>query len=73
MRRRGGIAINIGNSEEDPKSSVDGLSRLLSNTYGLYFNASDFQWNVTGPMFRRMHWMFEARSNELRMVVDSIA
>ena len=30
------MAIDIGISEEDRKSIVDGLSRLLSDTYVLY-------------------------------------
>ncbi|MDN5508080.1 MAG: DNA starvation/stationary phase protection protein, partial [Pseudomonas sp.] len=49
------MAIDIGISEEDRKSIVDGLSRLLSDTYVLYLKTHNFHWNVTGPMFRTLH------------------
>ena len=67
------MAIDIGISEEDRKSIVDGLSRLLSDTYVLYLKTHNFHWNVTGPMFRTLHLMFEEQYNELALVVDSIA
>ncbi len=46
------MAIDIGISEEDRKSIVEGLSRLLADTYVLYLKTHNFHWNVTGPMFR---------------------
>ncbi|MCF9010641.1 Dps family protein, partial [Pseudomonas carnis] len=67
------MAIDIGISEEDRKSIVDGLSRLLSDTYVLYLKTHNFHWNVTGPMFRTLHLMFEEQYNELALAVDSIA
>ncbi len=65
------MAIDIGISEEDRKSIVDGLSRLLSDTYVLYLKTHNFHWNVTGPMFRTLHLMFEEQYNELALAVDS--
>lgn len=67
------MAIDIGISEEDRKSIVDGLSRLLSDTYVLYLKTHSFHWNVTGPSFRTLHLMFEEQYNELALAVDSIA
>lgn len=67
------MAIDIGISEEDRKSIVDGLSRLLSDTYVLYLKTHNFHWNVTGPMFRTLHLMFEEQYNELALAVDLIA
>ena len=67
------MAIDIGISEEDRKSIVDGLSRLLSDTYVLYLKTHNFHWNVTGPMFRTLHLMFEEQYTELALAVDSIA
>lgn len=66
------MAIDIGISEEDRKSIVDGLSRLLSDTYVLYLKTHNFHWNVTGPMFRTLHLMFEEQYNELALAVDSL-
>lgn len=67
------MAIDIGISEEDRKSIVEGLSRLLSDTYVLYLKTHNFHWNVTGPMFRTLHLMFEEQYNELALAVDAIA
>ncbi|BCQ70876.1 hypothetical protein PEQA60_48660 [Pseudomonas sp. Eqa60] len=67
------MAIDIGISEEDRKSIVDGLSRLLSDTYVLYLKTHNFHWNVTGPQFRTLHLMFEEQYNELALAVDLIA
>lgn len=61
------MAIDIGISEEDRKSIVDGLSRLLSDTYVLYLKTHNFHWNVTGPQFRTLHLMFEEQYNELAL------
>ncbi|HEY9807170.1 MAG TPA: Dps family protein [Candidatus Obscuribacterales bacterium] len=68
-----GIAINIGIDESDRKEIVDGLSRLLADTYTLYLKTHNFHWNVTGPMFQTLHLMFETQYNELALAVDLIA
>jgi starvation-inducible DNA-binding protein len=67
------MTIDIGISEEDRKSIVDGLSHLLADTYVLYLKTHNFHWNVSGPMFRTLHLMFEEQYNELALAVDSIA
>jgi starvation-inducible DNA-binding protein len=67
------MAIDIGISEEDRKSIVEGLSHLLADTYVLYLKTHNFHWNVSGPMFRTLHLMFEEQYNELALAVDSIA
>lgn len=67
------MAIDIGISEDDRKSIADGLSNLLADTYVLYLKTHNFHWNVTGPMFRTLHLMFEEQYNELALAVDSIA
>ena len=67
------MAIDIGISEEDRKSIVEGLSRLMADTYVLYLKTHNFHWNVTGPMFRTLHLMFEEQYTELALAVDLIA
>src|SRR5262252_8901835 len=54
------IPIDIGISEENRSAIVDGLSRLLADTFTLYLKTHNFHWNVTGPMFQTLHLMFEA-------------
>ena len=66
-------AINIGINETDRQQVVDGLSRLLADTYTLYLLTHNFHWNVTGPMFQTLHLMFETHYNELALAVDEVA
>jgi starvation-inducible DNA-binding protein len=65
--------LNIGISDGDRKSIVDGLSRLLADTYTLYLKTHNFHWNVTGPQFRTLHLMFEEQYNEIWQATDVIA
>ena len=55
---RNGQPINIGISEADRQTIVDGLSRLLADSYTLYLQTHNFHWNVTGRMFNTLHTMF---------------
>jgi starvation-inducible DNA-binding protein len=65
--------INIGIPEAQRQEIVDGLSRLLADTYTLYLKTHNYHWNVTGPMFQTLHLMFETQYNELALAVDLIA
>jgi starvation-inducible DNA-binding protein len=67
------MPINIGIEENERREIVDGLSRLLADTYTLYLKTHNFHWNVTGPMFQTLHLMFEQQYNELALAVDLIA
>ena len=67
------IPINIGIEEKDRREIAQGLSNLLADTYTLYLKTHNFHWNVTGPMFRTLHLMFEEQYNELALAVDLIA
>ena len=65
--------MDIGISQEDRARIVEGLSRVLADTYTLYLKTHNFHWNVVGPKFRTLHLMFEEQYNELWMAVDAIA
>lgn len=65
--------INIGIKEEDRKKLVEGLSKLLADSYTLYLKTHNFHWNVKGPMFQTLHLMFETQYTELALAVDLIA
>jgi len=65
--------INLGIEETARKEIVEGLSRLLADTYTLYLKTHNFHWNVTGPMFQTLHLMFEGQYTELALAVDLIA
>ena len=67
------MEIDIGISEQHRRDIIDGLSRLLADTYTLYLKTHNFHWNVTGPMFQTLHLMFEKQYMELADAVDLIA
>lgn len=67
------MKIDIGISESDRRAIVDGLSRLLADSYTLYLKTHNFHWNVTGPMFQTLHLMFETQYTELALAVDLVA
>lgn len=65
--------INIGINTEDRNTIVNGLSRLLADSYTLYLKTHNYHWNVTGPMFTSLHTLFENQYTELAAAVDVIA
>lgn len=67
------MEVNTGLSDTTRKELADGLARLLADTYTLYLKTHGYHWNVTGPMFRSLHLMFEEEYMELRDAVDVIA
>ncbi|HYG79180.1 MAG TPA: Dps family protein [Pyrinomonadaceae bacterium] len=67
------MPIDIGIEEGDRKQIAEGLSRLLADTFTLYLKTHNFHWNVTGPMFRTLHIMFEEQYNELWTASDELA
>lgn len=73
MQAQDQMLINIGISESDRESIVQGLSHLLADTYTLYLKTHNFHWNVTGPMFQTLHTMFMQQYTELAIAVDDIA
>lgn len=65
--------IDIGIPENQRTQIVEGLSRLLADTYTLYLKTHNFHWNVTGPMFNTLHLMFMAQYTEMWTAVDLLA
>lgn len=65
--------IDIGIDANTRKAIVDKLNRLLADSYTLYLKTHNFHWNVTGPMFRDLHLLFEEQYTELAAAVDLIA
>jgi starvation-inducible DNA-binding protein len=67
------MSIDNGIDAETRARIVEGLARLLADTYTLYLKTHNYHWNVTGPMFQTLHLMFETQYNELALAVDLIA
>jgi starvation-inducible DNA-binding protein len=75
MTRSGKSApeIEIGIAPADRREIADGVAHLLADTYALYVKTQNFHWNVTGPMFRALHQMFDEQYHELASALDVIA
>jgi starvation-inducible DNA-binding protein len=67
------MQINIGIDDAARDEIAGELETLLADTYALYLKSQNYHWNVTGPMFRALHLMFEEHYIELRDAVDEIA
>lgn len=66
-------SIDIGIRESDRVAIAEALKTLLADSYTLYLQTHNFHWNVTGPLFRELHLMFEEHYTELAEAVDTIA
>ena len=67
------MEINTGIPAEQRGAIVQGLSRLLADTYVLYLKTHGFHWNVEGPMFQTLHQMFMDQYTEIWNAIDLIA
>ena len=67
------MEINTGIPAEQRGAIVQGLSRLLADTYVLYLKTHGFHWNVEGPMFQTLHQMFMEQYTETWNAIDLIA
>jgi starvation-inducible DNA-binding protein len=67
------MEMDIGISKENREAIAQGLSRVLADTYMLYFKTHAYHWNVTGPLFSSLHLLFETQYNELHDAGDGIA
>ncbi len=67
------MSINTGLKQENRSEIVEGLSKLLADSYTLYLKTHNYHWNVTGPMFTTLHELFEEHYVELAEAVDVIA
>lgn len=67
------MRIEIGITETDRQKIVEGLSKLLADSYVLYLKTHNFHWNVEGPMFNTLHIMFMQQYTEMWNALDLIA
>jgi len=67
------MEINTGIPAEQRAGIVQGLSKLLADSYVLYLKTHSFHWNVEGPMFQTLHQMFMEQYTETWNAVDLIA
>lgn len=65
--------IEIGIPASDRQKIVEGLSKLLADSYILYLKTHNYHWNVEGPMFNTLHQMFMDQYTEMWNALDLIA
>ena len=65
--------INMGLEANTRETMAKAVTRLLADTYALYFKTHAYHWNVTGPRFHDLHAMFEEQYTELWQATDDIA
>lgn len=59
--------------EEYNRELAEALSVVFSSTFGMYFKAHSYHWNVTGPDFAQYHSFFGDLYEELWAATDVIA
>jgi starvation-inducible DNA-binding protein len=67
------IKMDIGIAKKDREATVNGLQKTLADTYSLYLKTQNYHWNVTGPMFKSLHELFEVQYTEMIPALDTIA
>src|SRR5918992_4641399 len=67
------MEINTGIAPAQRAAIVQGLSRMLADTYMVYLKTHSFHWNVEGPMFQTLHQMFMEQYTETWNAIDLIA
>ena len=67
------MEMDTGISAGQRGAIVQGLSKLLADTYVVYLKTHNFHWNVEGPMFQTLHQMFMEQYTETWNAIDLIA
>lgn len=62
-----------GMTDEQREKVANELSRVLADTYTLYFKTHAFHWNVKGARFYGLHNLFEEQYREMWEAVDELA
>lgn len=57
----------------DKTSAVNGLYKLLADSYALLIKTHNYHWNATGPNFYSFHKLTEEKYTELFTSIDDIA
>lgn len=67
------VGVDIGLEPGTRAPIVDGLSRVLADSFALYLKTHHYHWNVTGPMFTTLHTLFETQYSALWLALDKLA
>ena len=72
--KNGEIAFtNIGLTRESRERLTVMLDTILADQHLLYVKTRNYHWNVTGPLFKPLHALFEEQYTQLADMADGIA
>lgn len=52
---------------------IDGLMRVLADSYALALKTQNYHWNVEGKNFPALHALFETQYDEIFTAIDDVA
>lgn len=55
------------------KPVIEGLKKVLADSYALAVKTQNYHWNVEGRHFQGLHTLFEAQYTEIFTAIDEIA
>ncbi|WP_394692509.1 Dps family protein [Hyphobacterium sp.] len=67
------MTVSMGMDQAKREAMAEAVTRVLADTYALYFKTHAYHWNVTGPRFHDLHMLFETQYNEMWVATDEIA
>lgn len=67
------MTLSMGMDQSKREAMAEAVTRVLADTYALYFKTHAYHWNVTGPRFHDLHMLFETQYNEMWTATDEIA
>lgn len=64
---------NLGLEENAEQNVIQQLEQVHIETYAVYLKSQNAHWNVTGPLFKPLHDLFEEHYQELFEALDLLA
>lgn len=64
---------DLGLDKNAEQKVIQHLEQTLVDTYAVYLKSQNAHWNVTGPMFKPLHDLFEEHYQEMFGALDELA
>src|SRR6266436_46127 len=67
------LAKEVSRENRDDHPVVQHLQLQVANAFVLYANYKHYHWQISGPLFRSLHLMFDDFSKEILTTIDEMA
>jgi starvation-inducible DNA-binding protein len=67
------VAAQISQENRPQSEIVQMLQRQVANSFMLYTNYKHYHWQVTGPLFRDLHLLFDELAKDVLETIDDFA